>query len=1092
MKKLVLLPVMLVFCTILNSQTPITFIQPADELSKAYNSYYEGNYEETIKLIDQLNFNDTVYGEALNVKVSAYLKLKQYDKVIETCDYAISIKKGNKLSFLTSKGIALLRNEKYNDAKDAFNKILEEYPYNSTTYYNISLCYYNLGDYAKAIECLETSIIFDPYYAEPHYELGLICLNENLISQALLCFDTYLFLAPESENSLDILVMANNMVSSKQETQPKNIKISADDEAFQETDLILNNYAALNSKYKVINKIPIPFVKQNHALMEKLSGFEGGNDFWQKVYVPFYCKLFKEGRFDILMYRLLASTTVEKYKKIVKKQTGKDKSFVGMAADKLANITGKNIRYDNDKDKQYFYYSSGELLAVGKADENNEFFGNIRYYTKEGRLKSFGDMLKEKKTGDWIYYYKDGTLSSKGKYIDDQPVGEHSEFNTQGYLDTKSNYSNGMLNGDYYSYNNYGVPAAKYFYVDGKLNGPAEFYFSLGDRFIQYDANYIQGEIQGPVTEYFASGEKRADATFQKSNRNGLETKYYRNGQVESKTYYVDGKPDGSYVSYYSSGKLNLQGSYSKGDYFGHWNSYFENGKLESEYNYIADEKLDGDYKQYNLDGNLVMYYLYKNGCIVKYSCYDTKGNVIESGENTKNDFNFRAVYSNGNAYSEGVFNNSGGKDMEWKYYSCYGTITSKETFENSKLTKNEEFYANGSTQCLSFYSDGKREGYSFSNYIDSIKHYEGYYKDGDQYRTWRYYYPNGTLSNEYYYLNDKLEGIQINYAADGKLDSKDFYDKGNKIYSILFDTLGNELCRFNYYTDSTFKHFYPDGKVKAQATYLNGLAHGKALWLYPDGKTETEGMYFNGDRNGQWNWFYLSGQHSSIMPYVYGKIDGTCTNYYENGKTRTIRNYKNDKLEGDYIFYNENGVLTYRATYRNGELNDSAFSFSDDATLEIARIYQDGELVSYSYLGTDGKLLPFIKLEKGTGEVITYFKNGKKARQMKYLSGEIDGKYHSYHSNGQLAEEENYISGVLVKGNFQYYPNGQLKLRCNYINGELNGEYLEYYSTGKLKVKANYLNGKINGIYEYYGEDGNLTKRIDYYNDEITKAEIY
>lgn len=1075
------------------AQSGIPFIQPKEVLAKAYEYYYAGNYEECVAQVDQLYINDSVFGEALNIKASAFLKLKKFDKTIEICDYALSVKKGNRLYFLTNKGVALLRDEKYTEALGIFNQIIEEYPYNATNYYNISLCYYNLEEYQKAIDCMQTSIAFDPYYAQPHYELGLMCLNENLISQALLCFDTYLMLEPESENSLDVLVLANNMVSSKQETKPKNITISPDDEGFQELDLILNNYAALNSKYKVSNKITIPFVKQNQALMEKLSEFEGGNGFWQKNYVAFYSALYKAGHFNALMYRLISSTTVEKYKKIANKENAKNKAFLGFASDNWLDILGKNNpRYENDKNLQYFYYSSGEVNAIGLNNTVEEYTGDFRFYTKEGKLMSKGKMQNDKYDGYWQFYHNNGALSSEGKYTMDLPEGLHSYYYENGSLKSKSNLLAGKLQGEHFTFNNFGVQNAKYTYVEDKLSGEAVFYHDLGEAYKQYELKYIDGEIEGAVTEYYASGEKSMDVVFQKSKRHGLETIYYRNGQIMSKANYLEGKLHGEYISYYQNGKVKLQGGYTNGNYSGNWKSFYENGIPESDFNYSESGELIGEYKMFGNDGNLVAFFEYKKGNIEKYTFYDKTGSVINSQTKQNGDFNYKGYYPNKNIKSDGTFRNNGNKTGDWKFYNKYGFISSKETFDDNKLVKDEEYYPTGSVNTLTFYTDGNQEGYSFSNFINGTKYSEGYYKDGNLYRLWRYYYPNGTLSEEYYYIDDNREGYQYNYAADGKLFSTDYYEYGSRSKTFFYDTNGTETGMFDYYKNGIQKLFYSDSSVLQEIEYLNGLAHGKAVWYYPDGKIETVGNYFDGDRNGEWLWYNYDGQVISRAQYVYGKAEGTWYNYSDNGKIRTIKNYSDDILNGEYKIFNEAGILTNSSRYYEDELIDTAYYYGESGELQMARIYSTEGLVSYSYPGSDGKLLPFIPINNGSGEVITYYPNGQKSRDMKFLSGEIDSVYLEYYPNGQVSDEGFYRCGYLFNSLKQFYSNGKLKSIGNYINNELTGEYMAYYETGILKEKRNYMNGKMHGLAEFYNENGKLVKRFEYYNDEIRRAEYF
>ena len=1073
-------------------QSEIDFIVPDEVLDSAYNYYNEGDYSKTINTIEKIHYNDSVYADALLLKVNALLDKEEYSSAIETCNYALLNNKGQNLSFLINRAVAYLRSEEYIESLRLFNEILEDYPYNSNCYYNIGLCYYYLEDYQKAITNIQQSIVYNPYFAKPHYDLGLICLNENMIAQALLCFDTYLLLEPNSSASLNILSQANNMVSSKQEPEPKDIKVSNDDEGFQEINLILNNYVALNKKYKISNKITLPFVKQNHALMEKLSEFEGGDDFWERNYVKFYKNIFEAGYFDALMYRLMSSTTNASYSKIINKENSNSDEFIAYVANLWLDIIGSNNISDGlEKDWKYYYYNSGHINTIAYKNEKGEFDGCFDFFTKEGGIMSHGCLSEDKYYGDWVFYHENGQISITGSYDNDKRDSTFKEYSDKGELLKVMNYSDGKYDGQYSVHNSHGIIEEDYNYEDGELNGKAFTYHELGKESIEYEYTFKDNKIDGLLKEYYPSGQILMEVNFVEGSREGLETRYHFNGEVETRANYVDNLADGEYVSYYNNGAIEQKGYYKKGKLTGKWEKYYINGNIETVSNYSESGKLEGEYKDYDYDGILISNFIYGQGDLKKYTYYDKNGQILISKTKSKKQFDFQGYHPNGNEYGYGKYKIEGGKIGEWIYNDVYGNLFSKEVYnDENQIMSDLEYFPNKTLYSSMNYSDGLQDGYCYYNYMNGTKYSEGFYSKGEQYRIWRYYHADGTLSNEYYYKDGKLDGLQYNYAVNGKLFSIDSYENGDHVSKILVDSFGNYIDTTFYYEDGVIRKYYSNGNKKSEIEYLNGIAHGPVTWYYPNGEIEVKGQYNNSERNGEWNWYYDDGTTSATSFYQHGNAKGKWLNYHENGKKRLERNYFDDKLNGDYKRYSEEGVMTYFCKYTFGKKHDTLFRYSEAGELQIAFLYKNDELISYSYEDSEGKLLPFKEINNKGGECISYYANGQISRNMKYLSGEPDSVYNVYYSNGKLAEDNYFLFGNLHGIIKDYYPEGRLKIISNYLNDELNGEYIKYYSNGQIQKKEKYLNGKKHGLAVYYAENGKLIKRLHYYNDEIIKAE--
>ncbi|HRX96839.1 MAG TPA: hypothetical protein P5514_07830, partial [Bacteroidales bacterium] len=279
------------------SQEDLTFVDPTEQLNTIYDLYNEGKNLQALELLKNVDERDSVYATYQYLKASIFIDEEDYEKAIAVCTQSNDFGELDASIRLTH-SVALLRLEKYNECKDVLDTLLAKYPANNLGYFNRALVYENLDEHKKAAEDFKTCIILNPFEADPHLQLGKICYNEGLISQAMMCFDSYLYLQPNDKNSLSVLTLLNAIVSEKNEGEPKNITVSADDEAFREIDLMISNYTALNKKYKITNDIDLPLVRQNQAMMEMLSNYEGNDGFWSRKYVPFYQSIYNAGKFD--------------------------------------------------------------------------------------------------------------------------------------------------------------------------------------------------------------------------------------------------------------------------------------------------------------------------------------------------------------------------------------------------------------------------------------------------------------------------------------------------------------------------------------------------------------------------------------------------------------------------------------------------------------------------------------------------------------------------------------------------------------------------------------------------------------------------
>ncbi len=1079
---------------ILSAQTKLEYINPEYTYQRAINSYQDGNTEYALYLLERIDENDSIYIRANIARTSILLDEEQYEEVIVLCDSFIHMPVMERYSFYINKGVAQLRSNKYQEAIETFNNALKGYPMSYLLYYNLGNAYENNEDYNQAIEAYQKAIILNPYYAQPHYRLGGICYHENHITQAVLCWNTCLLLSPDSETSLNILIMLNEAVSQKNENMPYDIIVSEDDRIFSEIDLIVNNYAALSNNYKISNKIKLPVVKQNHAIMEKLVDLpQNTNDFWCRKYVPFYQELFRLDYFDDFIYRILIPSSSEEHQKIIKKNARGQEAFLSWAGSSLVEIMGSNNSDLWGSEIEDFIYSSeGVLIAVGQADQDMIYNGPFIFYNSNGSILSKGFFTNDQRDKDWVWYREDGSEEIRSRYVLGVYQGEYSKYFKNGNLMQRGVYNNDYLHGMIKSYNIFGALVDASHYNEGVFDGLSTTYYDLGENFKHYEINYKDGLLEGKVLEFFPDGSKKMEMTYNAGKPVGEELYYFNNETISYRYAYKDGALNGKHTSFYSNGNLQMEGQFTNGFKTGVWKLYYPTGTLSAEENYDEKGNYSGSNKGYSKDGKLYERFEYENGEMKVFTFYDSKGNIIKEGVRKDHQLNYEGFDENGTMITKGTFEN-GVKEGEWKYYNTYGVLDSRENYEQGNIAgKASTYFVNGDQQSSMEFIKGIRDGYYVSHYINGKIESQGYYKNDQPQRIWLTYYPDGALAARNYLKNNQYEGFQYVYSIEGDLAEKQYLENGSHHYTIYYDSLGCVIDTLNMLDESVKIYYYPDSSESQIVNYAKGYLHGKYMEYHPNKKIATEGAYYFNNMDGIWKWWDDQGHLIREINFDDGNISASYKNYHPNGRLASQTEYYQGQKHGWDISYSENGDTIHKVLYIHDDIHGPAYYSSDKGELQLVRYYHYGALIGYSYAGTDGILVEMIPIENGTGDVVSYYENGMKARSFQYLGGEFDGEYCIYYSNGNLSNVSHYTAGFYDGEMVDYYPDQSLKSRCFFVNDMLHGPYVKYHPNGKLAEEMTYVNGGLSDYARYYDENGNPTKVLHYYNDMIIYAEYY
>jgi antitoxin component YwqK of YwqJK toxin-antitoxin module len=126
------------------------------------------------------------------------------------------------------------------------------------------------------------------------------------------------------------------------------------------------------------------------------------------------------------------------------------------------------------------------------------------------------------------------------------------------------------------------------------------------------------------------------------------------------------------------------------------------------------------------------------------------------------------------------------------------------------------------------------------------------------------------------------------------------------------------------------------DGLVeKVASTYPNGLPSKieyfkmegdsqvlvKHVRFYNTGEKQEEGGFLGNERNGRWTYWHENGNKWSEASYKNGILHGKSTVWFDNGKIRYTGNYINGKTDGVWTYYATDGSKVKEMYFQNGEL---------------------------------------------------------------------------------------------------------------------------------------------------------------------------
>ena len=458
------------------------------------------------------------------------------------------------------------------------------------------------------------------------------------------------------------------------------------------------------------------------------------------------------------------------------------------------------------------------------------------------------------------FYYPDSTVSSEGWMKGGNPEGYWKSYYPDGAIRTEGNRKNFLLDSIWKFYGSNGKVQSEITYRAGIKHGINRKY--LEDGIEEY--NYVADTIRGTASLTSYSGHILRTIPFENGKENGLAKLYDTFGIIIGTIEYVDGYP----VKRDFINRTDKNGMKQ-----GHWKTFWENGNLMIDGYYLNDKK-DGFFKYYDKDANFLRIEKWANNILIeddpqtkqlerkvdyhsngkiKTIAYFFKGipDGIRREYSPEGDVVKSYMFRNGILIGEGIVDDDGRKQGDWK-----------------------EFYETGELRAAGKYIDSKPSG-KWKYYFESgkVEITGEYTRKGQKDGEWIWYYPNGnTLAIENYVIG-ALDGEAFTLTIEGDTIEHGMFIEGLEDGKWIY--INDSVLVEGYYNfgkkSGVWKTYYPNGKLKRFEPYHDDELDGKSLFYWENSVKKAEYTYINGLLNGNAYQYDMDGNILFTTTYKMG-----------------------------------------------------------------------------------------------------------------------------------------------------------------------------------------------------------------------------
>ncbi|MFM2478255.1 hypothetical protein [Celerinatantimonas sp. MCCC 1A17872] len=478
-----------------------------------------------------------------------------------------------------------------------------------------------------------------------------------------------------------------------------------------------------------------------------------------------------------------------------------------------------------------YYYDNGQIQGTGARDSQGKAHGEIKVFTRDGKLIKLFHFYHGKLTGVGKEFYpRSGKLYSIEHYKNDKLNGEAKYYHQNGQLSALIHFIDGKRHGEVKQYNDKNQLVAILNYQNGKYQGENKTFYNNGKR--RSITFYRHGQREGTWKFYAPDGHLTAKSTYHKNIKRS-EQYFKADGTLLRERKYNQRKQK-IYSAHYSDGKNDYQTQTwsfdAKGHATGQVKRTYTQGKLAQLLN-IDSGKNSTLHERYDSQGNLTYHEKKINGHLdgryfsSEYIQYANNLKLIIEAfyQDGQHEGNYKKTISDGSLaiigqYHQdkkvGAWSVKKGNSLKKQHYDNHGQLdgTQKEFYQD-QLIKLAHFshgqqiglyeeFQNGQIITKGHYRSGKRNGPWQLQKEHTENILTGNYNNGVAVGQWQEHSKEGYLlgSGQYnregkqqgkvYQFNRQGMLIKLLQFKDGKRDGKQliFNDKEHKLIPSFYD----------------------------------------------------------------------------------------------------------------------------------------------------------------------------------------------------------------------------------------------------------------------------------------------------------------
>ncbi len=458
-------------------------------------------------------------------------------------------------------------------------------------------------------------------------------------------------------------------------------------------------------------------------------------------------------------------------------------------------------------------------LPIFLISQNKISDGIKKFYYENGNVSSEGLIKNGKPEGYWINFYENGLIKSEGNRVNHLLDSTWIFYNEKGNFLTKINYKKGLKEGLKLQYSDScNVIVEENFEKDIK-QGLTIFYFDTIGKIKWKEQPFIDGLEDGVGYEYaldkriitifnYKKGTFISKESINRMDKNNLKQgiwkTFHENGKTKIESTYKNDLLNGYYKEYDNKGKLINAILYINGvaqsfadelQVLNIKKDYYSSGQVKKEGPFDINGKEHGTFKYYDENGNLLNSEQYFHGILLAKGMIDelerrqgmweefyvdgqlkSKGKYIDG----KKIDDWEYFFNSGKLEQKGKYVNDEKFAGLWIWYHPNGTVLREENFrkglEDGLL---QEFDENNVLITKGEFIDGLKDGFWFLEYGDHKE--EGEYRNGERNGVWHYTYPNNKPNFEGKFIDGYPDGKHKYFYENGKLKKEEYYLMGTK-----------------------------------------------------------------------------------------------------------------------------------------------------------------------------------------------------------------------------------------------------------------------------------------------------------------------